>query len=91
MPQTIQMFVGVAPVTESSGKQHWVHWRLQCPTFLRQTLRRVGRPDHHPFLLGRRLLSATTRQRLRASDRCSGLGLQVDTHSLPLLAVAHAV
>jgi transposase len=33
----VQMFVGVAPVTESSGKQHWVHWRLQCPTFLRQT------------------------------------------------------
>jgi transposase len=54
-------------------------------------LRRVGRPDHHPFLLGRRLLSATTRQRLRASDRCSGLGLQVDTHSLPLLAAAHAL
>ncbi len=33
----LQMFVGIAPVTESSGKQHWVHWRLQCPTFLRQT------------------------------------------------------
>jgi transposase len=33
----VQMFVGIAPVTESSGKQHWVHWRLQCPTFLRQT------------------------------------------------------
>ncbi len=33
----LQMFVGIAPVTESSGKQHWVHWRLQCPTFVRQT------------------------------------------------------
>jgi hypothetical protein len=33
----IQQFSGVAPVTESSGKMHWVHWRLACPKFLRQT------------------------------------------------------
>lgn len=26
-----------APVTERSGKKSWVHWRWQCPTFLRQT------------------------------------------------------
>ena len=25
------------PVTERSGKKHWVHWRWQCSTFLRQT------------------------------------------------------
>ena len=30
-------YSGIAPVTERSGKKHWVHWRLQCPTFLRQT------------------------------------------------------
>ncbi|MGB7990796.1 MAG: IS110 family transposase [Candidatus Methylophosphatis roskildensis] len=33
----MQRYVGIAPVTESSGKKHWVHWRLQCPKFLRQT------------------------------------------------------
>ena len=33
----LQRYTGIAPVTESSGKKHWVHWRLQCPTFLRQT------------------------------------------------------
>jgi transposase len=33
----MQKFAGIAPVTERSGKKHWVHWRLQCPTFLRQT------------------------------------------------------
>jgi transposase len=33
----LQRYAGIAPVTESSGKKHWVHWRLQCPTFLRQT------------------------------------------------------
>ncbi len=33
----IQKYSGVAPVTERSGQKHWVHWRLQCPRFLRQT------------------------------------------------------
>ena len=33
----VQNYSGIAPVTECSGKKHWVHWRLQCPKFLRQT------------------------------------------------------
>jgi transposase len=33
----LQQYSGVAPVTERSGRKHWVHWRWQCPTFLRQT------------------------------------------------------
>jgi transposase len=36
-PTDIQKFVGVAPVTERSGNSSWVHWRWQCPKFLRQT------------------------------------------------------
>ncbi|HVA01912.1 MAG TPA: IS110 family transposase [Terriglobia bacterium] len=35
--EELQQFSGVAPVTESSGKMHWVHWRMACPKFLRQT------------------------------------------------------
>jgi transposase len=35
--QDIQKYSGVAPVTERSGKKCWVHWRWQCPTFIRQT------------------------------------------------------
>ena len=31
----LQQSAGIAPVTERSGKKSWVHWRLQCPTFLR--------------------------------------------------------
>jgi transposase len=34
----VQQFSGIAPVTESSGKIRWVHWRWACPKFLRQTL-----------------------------------------------------
>src|SRR6266446_259847 len=33
----LQKYAGVAPVTERSGKKAWVHWRLQCPKFLRKT------------------------------------------------------
>jgi transposase len=33
----LQKYAGIAPVTERSGNKSWVHWRLQCPKFLRQT------------------------------------------------------
>jgi transposase len=35
--EDLQQYAGIAPVTERSGKKSWVHWRLQCPTFLRHT------------------------------------------------------
>jgi transposase len=33
----VQQYGGIAPVTERSGQKSWVHWRWQCPTFVRQT------------------------------------------------------
>ena len=33
----LQKSAGSAPVTERSANTTWVHWRWQCPTFLRQT------------------------------------------------------
>ncbi len=33
----VQKYVGIAPVTEQSGKKSWTHWRYSCPKFLRQT------------------------------------------------------
>jgi transposase len=33
----IQKYSGIAPVTERSGQSCWVHWRWQCPKFLRQS------------------------------------------------------
>jgi len=33
----LQRYAGIAPVTVRSGNMYWVHWRWQCPTFLRQT------------------------------------------------------
>ena len=36
--QELQCYTGIAPVLESSGKQHSVHWRWACPKFVRQTI-----------------------------------------------------
>jgi transposase len=33
----MQCYSGIAPVSESSGKKKWVHWRWACPKFVRQT------------------------------------------------------
>lgn len=46
----LQKYAGVAPVTERSGKTSWVHWRWQCPTFLRQTfVEWAGQSIQHSF------------------------------------------
>jgi transposase len=33
----MQQLSGIAPVTEKSGEGVWIHWRLACSKFLRQT------------------------------------------------------
>jgi transposase len=33
----VQTWSGIAPVTQSSGKSRWVHFRFACPKFLRQS------------------------------------------------------
>ncbi len=35
--QEMQSYSGIAPVMESSGKKQWVHFRVACPKFLRQS------------------------------------------------------
>lgn len=38
----VQCLSGIAPVTQGSGKQRWVHWRWACPKFIRQTFHEVA-------------------------------------------------
>ena len=40
----VQQLSGIAPVTEQSGQGRWVHWRLGCPKFLRQSFHEFA--DH---------------------------------------------
>jgi len=34
--EAVQKYVGIAPVTERSGKSTWIHWRWHCPKYVRQ-------------------------------------------------------
>jgi transposase len=46
----LQQYAGIAPVTERSGNTCRVHWRLQCPKFLRQTfVEWAGESVRHSF------------------------------------------
>jgi Transposase IS116/IS110/IS902 family len=46
----LQQDAGIAPVTERSGNTCGVHWRLQCPKFLRQTfVEWAGESIRHAF------------------------------------------
>ena len=38
----LQCYTGIAPVSQSSGKQHWVHWRWACSKFTRQTMQEMA-------------------------------------------------
>lgn len=51
--EELQQFSGVAPVTEASGKMHWVHWRMACPKFLRQTFHEFAASSTHRSLWAR--------------------------------------
>lgn len=51
--EEMQKFSGVAPVTEASGKMHWVHWRLACPKFLRQTFHEFAAASRQKSLWAR--------------------------------------
>jgi hypothetical protein len=35
--EEVQVYSGIAPVLERSGKMKWVHFRWACPKFLRQS------------------------------------------------------
>jgi transposase len=41
----LQAHAGIAPVTERSGKTVWVHHRLACPKFVKQTFHEFADPS----------------------------------------------
>jgi len=49
----VQQYAGIAPVTERSGQKCWVHWRWQCPSFVRQTfVEWAAKTIHRSFWAG---------------------------------------
>jgi transposase len=49
----IQQYSGIAPVTERSGNQRWVHWRWACPRFVRQSFHEYANASRHHSLWAR--------------------------------------
>ena len=45
--EEVARFSGIAPVTERSGQHTWVHWRLACSKFLRQTFHEYANMSRH--------------------------------------------
>jgi len=43
----VATFSGIAPVTERSGQHTWIHWRLACSKFLRQTFHEFANMSRH--------------------------------------------
>ncbi|NKB68405.1 MAG: IS110 family transposase [Candidatus Latescibacteria bacterium] len=43
----VATFAGIAPVTERSGQHTWVHWRLACAKFLRQSFHEFANMSRH--------------------------------------------
>ena len=45
--EDVATFSGIAPVTERSGQHTWVHWRLACAKFLRQSFHEFANMSRH--------------------------------------------
>jgi transposase len=45
--EDVATFFGIAPVTERSGQHTWVHWRLACSKFLRQSFHEFANLSRH--------------------------------------------
>ena len=45
--EEVATFSGIAPVTERSGKHTWIHWRLACSKFLRQSFHEYANLSRH--------------------------------------------
>ena len=86
----IQQLSGIAPVTEQSGQGRWVHWRLGCPKFLRQSFHEFA--DHSSkWCTWAKASIGNNELEARTPSRCARSGLQVDSHPLPLLEGASAI
>jgi transposase len=82
----IQSFSGIAPVTESSGKRKWVHFRWACPKFLRQSFHEWA---GHSIVQSEWARVYYQQQRSKGNTPpCgrAGLGFQMDSHRISLLA-----
>jgi transposase len=80
----VQSYTGIAPVTETSGKKKWVHFRWACPKFLRQSFHEWA-GLHRALAVGAKLLPATAQQGPGSPCGGASVGFQMDSRSVSLL------
>ena len=81
----------IAPVTERSGNNSWVHRRWACPKFLRQSFVEWAAETITRSFWGSCVLRQPSRQRRLSQCHDSRLGIQTDPHRLPLLDRPHSL
>ncbi len=86
----MQTFSGIAPVTESSGKSSWVHFRFACSKFLRQSFHEWAALSITQSQWAR-LLRAAVSPGQEAPCGGAGVSLQMDSHNLSLLEGARGL
>ena len=90
----LQMYSGIAPVLERSGQKSWVHWRLRCPKFVRQTfVEWAAQTVNKSFWAG----AFYQQQRGKGSSHQAALRalvfkcIQVDSYPFPLLEKSYTL
>jgi hypothetical protein len=81
----MQSHSGIAPVTERSGDSKWIHHRLACPKFMKQTFHEFS---DQSIRFSKWARAHYDELRSRGKDHHAALralGLQVDPNSLSML------
>ena len=87
----VQKYSGIAPVTERSGNKCWVHWRLQCPKFLRQTFVELAALSIPHCYWAKAYYDQQRERGVLTPGGAACARLQVDPHRLSLLAEPHTL
>ena len=87
----MQQLSGIAPVTEKSGTGIWIHWRLACSKFLRQTFHEFAGRSITQSDWARAYYDQLAKARKIASCRSARSRFQMDPHHLSLLENSNAI
>jgi len=82
----VSSFIGVAPVIERSGKQVWIRWRWHAPGISASKRCGICRLFYSVVPMGKNLLRGTEETGQETPRRCPCIGVQMDAHSVQMLA-----
>ena len=87
----VQELSGIAPVTAKSGEGIWIHWRLACSKFLRQTFHEFAGRSIVQSDWARACYDQLRKRGKSLSCRSPRSRFQMDTHHVSLLERSNAI